>query len=456
MSEDQVSLVRRFQSSFESARNSFLSDAPIVVAVSGGLDSVALLHLFRFAIPQSYRLYAAHFDHYSRDNSAADAQWVSGLCCAWGVQLELGRANEALMSEESARNARHAFLESVRKRVGGGVVVMGHHADDQAETVLFRMVRGSGLKGLSGMSEYREPGVWRPLLPFWRDEIALYAQKACLNWREDPTNLEPRFTRNVLRNNVLPEIESTVAPAARRSLVRLADLAREDEEAWLSILDEVLESLELEEDREAISLDFQKITELHGGVRGRTLREIARKLGYQLDAIGTSLASDFIESAQSGQQIDLTGGLRLRRDLNRLVFFTEVVNIADRPLLISNLQPGSGSALLGGRELLVKWSPEKSLDVMSQSLALASPRFPLTIRGRRPGDRIRLAVGTRKLKKLFLEARIPEPERCQVPLLVDGVGSVLWIPGVAEATHHGNTGEAKNVLHIGISDAKAV
>ena len=455
MSEDQVSLVRRFQSSFESARNSFLSDAPIVVAVSGGLDSVALLHLFRFAIPQSYQLHAAHFDHYSRENSAADAKWVSGLCHAWGVQLELGRANEALMSEESARNARHVFLESVRTRVGGGVVVMGHHADDQAETVLFRMVRGSGLKGLSGMSEYREPGVWRPLLPFWRDEIALYAQKACLNWREDPTNRELRFTRNILRNNVLPEIESTVAPAAKRSLVRLADLAREDEEAWLSILDEVLGSLELEEDRATISLDFQRITELHGAVRGRTLREVARRLGYQLDATGTSLASDFIESARSGRQIDLTGGLRLRRDLNRLVFFTEVVNIPDKPLLISNLQPGSGSALLGGRELLVKWSPEKNLDVMSQSLALASPRFPLTIRGRQPGDRIRLTAGTRKLKKLFLEARIPEPKRSQVPLLVDGVGSVLWIPGVAEAIGHSDISEAKNVLHIGISDAKA-
>ncbi|HCK89988.1 MAG TPA: tRNA lysidine(34) synthetase TilS [Gemmatimonadetes bacterium] len=456
MNGDQVSLVRRFQASFRSARSSFLSDAPIVVAVSGGLDSVALLHLFRFVIPQSHQLHAAHFDHYSRENSAADAKWVSGLCHAWGVELELGRANEALMSEESARNARHVFLESVRTRVGGGVVVMGHHADDQAETVLFRMVRGSGLKGLSGMSEYREPGVWRPLLPFWRDEIALYAQQACLNWREDPTNREPRFTRNILRNNVLPEIESMVAPAARRSLVRLADLAREDEEAWLSILDEVLGSLELEEDRETISLDFQRITELHGAVRGRILREVAKKLGYQMDAIGTRLASDFVDSKQSGRQIDLTGGLRLRRDLSRLVFFTEVVNIADRPLLISKLQPGSGSALLGGRELLVKWSPEKNYGLMSQSLTLASPRFPLTIRGRRPGDRIRLTAGTRKLKKLFLEARIPEPKRSQVPLLVDGVGSVLWIPGVAEATGHGDISEAKNVLHIGISDAKAV
>ena len=139
-----------------------------------------------------------------------------------------------------------------------------------------------------------------------------------------------------------------------------------------------------------------------------------------------------------------------------MVFATKTVSIVDRPVLISNSQPGSGRALLGGRELLVKWNPAKSLALMSECLALASPRFPLTIRARRPGDRIHLTVGTRKLKKLFLEARIPQPERRQVPLLVDGVGSVLWIPGVAEATPHGDTSETKNVLHIGISDAKAV
>ena len=114
MSGDQVSLVRRFQSRVRSARSSFLSDAPIVVAISGGLDSVALLHLFRFAITQSPQLHAAHFDHCSRDDSAADAQWVSGLCRAWGVPLELGRAKEALVSEESARNARHVDRKSTR------------------------------------------------------------------------------------------------------------------------------------------------------------------------------------------------------------------------------------------------------------------------------------------------------------------------------------------------------
>jgi tRNA(Ile)-lysidine synthase len=236
----------------------------------------------------------------------------------------------------------------------------------------------------------------------------------------------------------------------------LADLARKDEEAWLSLLNEVLESLDLEQDREALSLDFKRITEFQGAVRGRILREVARRHGYPLDATGTRLASDFVDSAQSGRQIDLTGGLRLRRDLDRLVLSTKAVSIVDRPVLISNSQPGSGTALLGGRELLVKWNPEKSLDLMSECLALASPRFPLTIRARRPGDRIHLTVGTRKLKKLFLEARIPEPERRQVPLLVDGAGSVLWIPGVAEAAPHGDTSETKSVLHIGISDAKAV
>ena len=214
MSEEMVSLAGRFRSIFTLARENFLSDAPIVVAISGGLDSVALLHLFRFALPQSHQLHAAHFDHCSRDDSAADAQWVCGLCRAWGVPLTRGRAEEARVSEEAARNARHAFLESVRSRVGAGVVAMAHHADDQAETVFFRMVRGSGKRGLSGMTEYREPGVWRPLLPFWRDEISDYVQKVCLEWREDPTNREQRFARNIIRNNVLPEIESKVAPAA--------------------------------------------------------------------------------------------------------------------------------------------------------------------------------------------------------------------------------------------------
>ena len=455
MSEEMVSLAGRFRSIFTLARENFLSDAPIVVATSGGLDSVALLHLFRFALPQSHQLHAAHFDHCSRDDSAADAQWVCGLCRAWGVPLTLGRAEEALGSEESARNARHAFLESVRSRVGAGVVAMAHHADDQAETVFFRMVRGSGKRGLSGMTEYREPGVWRPLLPFWRDEISDYVQKVCLGWREDPTNREQRFARNIIRNNVLPEIESKVAPAARRALVRLADLAREDEEAWLSVLNEMLDSLEVEEDKEAISLDFKRITPFHRAVRGRIIRELARRLGHQLDAAGTRLASDFVGSAQSGRQIDLTGGLCLRRDLDRLVLSPRTASVRDRPLQISNSRPGSGTALLGGRQVLVKWSPEKSLDLMSERLVLASPHFPLTVRARRPGDRIRLAVGTRKLKKLFLEARIPEPERRQVPLLVDGLGSVLWIPGVAEATSRGDESESESVLHIGISDAKA-
>ena len=456
MSVDSNSLVSRFQSIYTSARASFLSDAPIVVAVSGGLDSVALLHLFRFGLSQSHRLHAAHFDHCTRDESGADARWVSGLCRAWSVPLTLGCAEEPLMSEDSARDARHIFLDSVRIRMGAEVVVMAHHSDDQAETVFFRVVRGTGLRGLCGMAEYREPGIWRPLLSFWRDEITQYAREVHLTWREDATNQEHQFTRNIIRNNLLPEIESRVAPAVRRSLVRIAGLAREDEEAWASLLKEILETLKLKEGNEVITLDFQKIVRFDRAIRSRIIRELAERLGYQLDAIGTRLASDFVDSAGSGQKIDLTGGLQLRRDLDRLVFLTKSVSVLDRPLLISSLQSGSGTALLGGRELLVKWSSEERFNLMSENLALTAPCFPLMIRARKPGDRIRMSAGTRKLKKLFLEARIPQPERHQIPLLVDGVGRIIWIPGIATATLFDDKKRAENIIHIGISDAKAI
>jgi len=456
MNKDSHSLVSRFRSIYASARVSFLSDAPIVVAVSGGLDSVTLLHLLRFGLSQSHPLHAAHFDHCTRDDSGADARWVSGLCRAWNVPLTLGRAEEVLTSEESARDARHIFLDSVRIRMGSKVVVMAHHSDDQAETVFFRMVRGTGLRGLCGIAEYREPGIWRPLLSFWRDEIARYAQEVRLTWREDATNHEHQFTRSIIRNDLFPAIESTISPAVKRSLVRISDLARADEEAWASLLKEVLETLKLKEGSGVITLDFQEISRFHRAIRSRVLRELAGRLSYQLDATGTRLASDFIDSASSGQKIDLTGGLQLRRDLDQLVFLTKSVGVHDRPLLISNLQPGSGTALLGGRELLVKWSPEERCDSMLERFALTAPCFPLMIRARQPGDRIRMSAGTRKLKKLFLEARIPQPERHQIPLLVDGVGRIIWVPGIAKAAPFGDEERVGNILHIGISDAKAI
>ncbi|HEX8392306.1 MAG TPA: tRNA lysidine(34) synthetase TilS, partial [Longimicrobium sp.] len=210
--------------------------AHVLVALSGGMDSVTLLHLLRFAADDgALRVSAAHFDHAMRPGSDADARWVAGLCRAWGVPLRSARADSAPTSEAEARDARYRFLRAAQADVGATHLATAHHADDQAETVLFRVLRGTGLRGLAGIPAADGTGLVRPLLPFWRAELRAYARAAGLRWRTDPSNAGLDPARNRLRHRVLPQAER-VAPGARRALVRLAALARDDEAAWEPVL----------------------------------------------------------------------------------------------------------------------------------------------------------------------------------------------------------------------------
>ena len=442
----------RFSEIVQAARGGILRDGGLVVAASGGLDSMALLHLFRFGLPSTgIPIYVAHFDHRMREGSLSDAEWVRGVARSWGLPIFVERAQEPLRSEESARNARYAFLESVRREVDADVVVTGHHADDQAETVLFRLLRGSGTVGLSGMAGFREPGLWRPLLPFWRKELVEYTDSVRLRWREDPSNLDSAFARNVIRNRIIPEVESSVAPGARRSLVRLAEQARDDIEVWQHLMPRLLETLDLEQGDDVLSVDHEQLLRLPMPLRGRVLRWLSERLGARLDAGGTRSVAEFTSSGLSGRRLDLASGLVLRHELDRIVLVREALE-PDRPLRIPGAQAGSGSVTLGGRTFTVRWGgPELSASARD-SVAVTAPHFPLTVRAREAGDRIQLPYGSKKLKKLLLEARIPESLRERLPVFVDARGKVLWIPGVATAVGPKARDDGRQVLHIGIDD----
>jgi tRNA(Ile)-lysidine synthase len=186
----------------------------VLVALSGGVDSVVLLHLLRFHAGGAgpAQVLAAHYDHAMRGGSEADARWVAGLCRGWGVPLHLERAPRPPRTEEGARDARYAFLRRVQRETGATHLATAHHADDQAETVLFRVLRGTGPSGLGGIAPVDERGTIRPLLGFTRDRIAAYARRARLRWREDPTNAAPGATRNRIRLELLPWIRRSVAP----------------------------------------------------------------------------------------------------------------------------------------------------------------------------------------------------------------------------------------------------
>ena len=425
----------------------------VVVALSGGLDSVVLLHLLRFTpgLPD-IRLAAAHVDHGMREKSRADAQWVAGLVHSWNVPLSPRRADTVPTSEDEARNLRYDFYEEVRGRTDARWVMTAHHADDQVETVLFRIARGTGLPGLGGIPEFRSPGFWRPLLPFWRDELEAYASAVGLGWRPDITNAGTAYARNALRNRVIPLLEELVAPGTREAVLRLARLAREDEAAWESLIPVLISSLDVDDTGGRLSFDRTALLEHHPAVRGRLLRTLARQVGGHLDASGTRIAVEFTSSGESGRVVELTGALELRRELDRLVLAAESAPLEpDRSLTISD-EEGKGEARLGGSLYRVRWGPGEIPGTWTESFDATAVHGPITLRAWVPGDRIRLSYGSKKLKKIFLEARLPGSRRDRTPVLVDAREQVLWVPGLVRSALARPSG-SKHELKIGVTHA---
>lgn len=407
----------------------------VLVALSGGLDSVVLLHLLRFLVEDwQLELGAAHFDHRMRPGSEADAEWVAALCRAWGVPLERGAARRSLRSEAAARAARYRFLRAAARRRGAGRLTTAHHADDQAETVLFRILRGTGLSGLRGIPA-RRGRIVRPLLPFRRAQVEEYAHAAELAWREDPTNRILSFARNRIRHEVLPLLEQ-VTPGATGALLRLAEHARDAEAAWDAVLEALLPGVIERVTDEAVELARPRLLAYHSSIRARLLRRLLRRYGSVPDRAGTMAALEFISGGASGGQMRLAGGVRLEREFDRIRLrrATRAAPAAPEQPLVIAVPGGAGRARIGGRRVEAHWTSGTGEDVAgAETFDAGSLRFPLELRGWHPGDRIRLPSGSKKLKKLFLERRVGRSERARVPLLVDAGGRILWAVGLARA-----------------------
>ena len=438
------------------AVRSFLEEhapsAPVIVAFSGGLDSCVLLHGLRWGFDPGERfappVIAAHYDHAMRDGSWADAQWAGGVCRAWGVPFVTERSTSELASEAEARTARYAFLDRVRIDYGHHAVVLtAHHADDQAETVLFRMLRGTGPDGLRGIHE-RRPGLARPLLQVWREELEAYAADVGLRWRDDPTNEHLGLARNALRHEVLPLLERNVASGARRALARLARLAESDAHAWSEVLPIVARTLDLRgegagegESGRHLTADRTSFLSLARPLRSRMIRYVVAGLGGAPDEATIARVNDFLESSTSGRAIQIGGGATVGLDLDRIVWSAprdrQLSPSGTQDVVIERDSEGRAEAVLGDRSVHVAWSTEAGEDRGAGDEASFDPdelSMPLELRARAPGDRIRLGGGSRKVKKVLLDRRIPAASRGEVPVLVDAEGEVLWIPGVARST----------------------
>jgi len=428
-------LNRKFREHLD-RRKFFSPDDGILVGVSGGLDSLVLLHLLHFdPFFSDLHIVVGHFDHRMRNESHRDALWVKGLAKSWGVTCQVGRASRRLYSENDARIARYSFFENTKISLGLKSVLTAHHADDQAETILFRILRGTGLLGLKGIPESRSPGIIRPLLPFHRDELEDYAEKVGIHPLEDPSNVDSGFARNALRNDILPQIEENVARGARSALVRLGQIAREDQKAWDSVLQKIYDDLILHRDSDRIVLDRDAFLGYNDGVCAIMLRDLCNRFGYNLTDSATRSALNFSRNSQSGNSIQLGRAIWLHRSFEKLSLDKTECNRNRDGFEIEMPGVGMADLKLGNKEWIACWSTEVVFeDPWCEVFALENLVFPLCVRSWNPGDRITYSYGSKKLKKVFTEKKMSIQNRIETPVIVDAKGRTLWIPGVSRTS----------------------
>ena len=393
-----------------------LRPGPLVVAVSGGADSSALLILLADLAPElGLDLHVAHFDHRLRPRaSAKDAQFVADLAQSRGATIRIGRAERPPKSEDEARALRYAFLRRAAREVGAIRIATGHTRDDQAETVLLQVTRGSGLQGLGGMRPLRDDIV-RPLLAIGRADTEAVCAEADVEARTDRSNADLRYARNRIRRKVLPELER-INPQARAALARLADAAAGAADAAARAAAAALAGATTPN---GIALD---------GLDER-LRDEALAIAWT-QATGRVLAAKHrgalgaVAAARDGSaSLDLPGG-RAVREYALLRIETGASRTAG-PAPDLPLRTGSPVEWRG-------WTFTLGSHASGTLRAPAPATGDLVVRARRPGDRLagRLRI---KVQDLFTDAKVPARARATHPIVATGAGEVWWVVGLKHA-----------------------
>ena len=431
----------------------------VLAAVSGGADSVALLVVL---CRLGFTVEGAHFDHQTRGGeSRIDAVFTGDLAKRLGIPCHHGsEAIEAVAAslgrsfEDYARERRYRFLYRVARAQGCTAVATGHHADDQAETVLLRLLRGSSPSGLGGIPPVREVAglrVIRPMLGIRRQELRSWLRAQGLVWREDATNSDRKIPRNRLRLGLLPELERDYNPRVREALNRLAEAQRCEDDLLEQIVSEMLEPCV----DSAGAIDRARFRECHEGLRRRMLLRLAWRRGVDCPYERVLSATAFIAEGGTGQRFDLGGGVVLYNGRSH----TEFVEAAPEP---PPPQAGEihlripGETVAFGRRYSARLLLGRPMGRLSDYCTPSRQVFDadtmadgVWVRHWRPGDRMVPfgMTGSRKLQDYFVDIGLPEPRRELQPLLVTQE-HVAWVVGHATSALTAVTSLTRRILEI--------
>jgi tRNA(Ile)-lysidine synthase len=432
----------------------FTPAARLLVAVSGGPDSLGLLHiLVQLRAQGGPELHVAHLDHGFRGAaSAADAAFVAAQAAAWQTPITVAHQDVPalaqtwrLSSQAAARKARYAFLAQTARRLAAHAVATAHQADDQAETVLLHLLRGAGPAGLRGMRplvpwpEWAEadsaapaapaPPLIRPLLAVPRAALSAYCAAAGLTPRDDPSNQSAHYTRTQVRRTLLPAFQA-INPEAGAALGRTAAICADDYAYIQEQLDAVWPTL-THSDAHRISFAGATWSGLHAALQRYALRRAAASLGQTEVSFAQIEAARACTTAGVGKRYELGPDLRLATSYGGFTLYLRHAPPHVRaPQLEQERLPlaGGTTALGNGWLCVVQHEPPAQPSPWWIGLNAAGAGAHLSLRRRRPGDRIRPAGGrgSRKLQDLFVDRKIPRAQRDAWPILLVGE-QIAWV-----------------------------
>jgi tRNA(Ile)-lysidine synthase len=435
----------------------------VTVAVSGGPDSVCLLEVLRELAPRlELKLSVAHFNHRLRGAASdEDEHFVAKLAARYGLRCYCASANVARSKdnlEQAARRARRTFFAELIRKGYTDRVALGHTRDDQAETVLFRVLRGSGLAGLAGIYPVTADGYIRPFIDITRAEVEQFLRSRGLEWREDATNRDPRFARNRIRHSLLPQMEREWNPRIADALAHLADLAHEEERWWRAEIDRLAGHL-LQRRSEGVEVRADALAQLPRAAARRVVRRALAEVKGDLRRIEYPHVEQVLELAARPEG---EGRLRLPDlSITRSFDWLRIAPArAPEAFPLVNLEvPGTYAAPGGSSKLrfeVARKTVTEPCATLKAELGLRLIPSPLELRGWRPGDHYRPAGQSRdqKLKEMFHRARVPSWQRPLWPIVTGG-GKILWARGfgaAAEFTADRKRGPVLQVWEVGEQD----
>ncbi len=440
--------------------------SPLIVAVSGGMDSVVLLHLLVQArADDRLSIHVATFDHGIRPEAGEDVDFVKSLCARWDVPCTAGKVDAPLSGnlEASARQARYQFLARVAHEVGAGWVVTAHHADDQAETILLHILRGSGLRGLGGMQvvaplpDDERLQIFRPMLHLSRQQIEAYCQRHQLSYRHDRTNDDVRYRRNYIRHALLPML-ATINPDAVGALNRLGEIASQDYDFLLDVTQSAYQEALLASDQRFIALDRAGFDRLHRAIQHQLLLKMAWDL-YQLSPTHERMnqAHDLIHSSAVGMFIEFVGAHRLYLDYHAVIigdyraYFRQTLPyIRLEQEQVIDIDLSSPEAIYHGAGWRLQFSHQPPVAYQARLNVKGVKRGVL--RTRREGDRFApMGMGGRgkKLKAWMIDRKIPQAIRDEIGLIeLDGVIVAVLYGTEWALGHQPATDDAGELIYI--------